>query len=219
MIVRNSYLYGRTAGLFAAVGISLSVLVHVTYTMLGVGLLLSRTPALFTVVKVVGACYLVWIGYKTFSARAEINATAEAPCTESRASRRRSLRTGFLTNALNPKTMLFVVSTYTQVVDGDTPLAQQVGYGLFMALAHLIWFGLAAGLFSPPPPSAAACSAARRPSTEPLAPSSWLSASPSSSPPPEPLGIGRAAPAVARSGRPQGGGIAGGGVPRVEPCR
>ncbi|RNF80181.1 LysE family translocator [Streptomyces botrytidirepellens] len=150
MIVRNSYLYGRTAGLFAAVGISLGVLVHVTYTMLGVGLLLSRTPALFTVVKIVGACYLVWIGYKTFSARAEINATAEAADTESRASRRRSLRTGFLTNALNPKTMLFVVSTYTQIVDSDTPLAQQVGYGLFMALAHLIWFGLAAGLFSAP---------------------------------------------------------------------
>ncbi|MEU1804705.1 LysE family transporter [Streptomyces sp. NPDC019937] len=150
MIVRNSYLYGRTAGLFAAVGISLGVLVHVTYTMLGVGLLLSRTPALFTVVKIVGACYLVWIGYKTFSARAEINTTAEAVGTESRASRRRSLRTGFLTNALNPKTMLFVVSTYTQVVDRDTPLAQQVGYGLFMSLAHLIWFGLAAGLFSAP---------------------------------------------------------------------
>ena len=150
MIVRNSYLYGRTAGLFAAVGISLGVLVHVTYTMLGVGLLLSRTPALFTVVKVVGACYLVWIGYKTFSARAEVNTTAEAVGTESRASRRRSLRTGFLTNALNPKTMLFVVSTYTQVVDRDTPLAQQVGYGLFMSLAHLIWFGLAAGLFSAP---------------------------------------------------------------------
>ncbi|MCP9958490.1 LysE family translocator [Streptomyces sudanensis] len=151
MIVRNSYLYGRTAGLFAAAGIGLGVLVHVAYTMLGVGLLLSGTPVLFTVVKIVGACYLVWIGYKTFSARAEAaDTTTEAADPEPRASRLQSLRTGFLTNALNPKTMLFVVSTYTQVVHRDTPLAQQAGYGLFMALTHLVWFGLAAGLFSAP---------------------------------------------------------------------
>ncbi|SDN21648.1 hypothetical protein SAMN04487981_104101 [Streptomyces sp. cf386] len=44
--------------------------------------------------------------------------------------------------------MLFVVSTYTQVVHHDTPLFQQIGYGVFMSLAHLVWFGLAAVLFS-----------------------------------------------------------------------
>lgn len=149
--VRNSYLHGRAAGLLTAVGISLGVLVHVAYTMLGVGLLLSGTPALFTVVKIVGACYLVWIGYRTFSARAEEidTATGDADA-EPRASRLQSLRTGFLTTALNPKTVLFVVSTYSQVVHRDTPLAQQAGYGFFMAFAHLVRFGLAAGLFSAP---------------------------------------------------------------------
>ena len=59
-----------------------------------------------------------------------------------------ALRTGFLTNALNPKTTLFVVSTFTQVVGPDTALWQQVGYGLFMSLAHLGWFGLVAMFFS-----------------------------------------------------------------------
>lgn len=44
--------------------------------------------------------------------------------------------------------MLFVLSTYTQVVSADTPVFQQVGYGLFMSLAHLVWFALAAVLFS-----------------------------------------------------------------------
>ncbi|WP_399081981.1 LysE family transporter [Streptomyces sp. BBFR2] len=150
MVVRNSVLHGRTAGLFAAAGISLGVLVHVTYTMLGVGLLLSRTPALFTIVKITGACYLVWVGYKTFSARTEIDIAADATGAGPRVPRLQSLRTGFLTNALNPKTMLFVVGTYTQVVHRGTPLAQQIGYGLFMSAAHLLWFGLAAGLFSVP---------------------------------------------------------------------
>ncbi|MGJ7417598.1 LysE family translocator [Streptomyces cinereoruber] len=145
MTVRNSYLYGRTAGVLAAVGIALGVLVHVTYTMLGVGLLVSRSPALFTAMKLVGAAYLVYIGYRTFVTKARVDvdlSDGEGP------SKAGALRTGFLTNALNPKTMLFVLSTYTQVVSADTPVPQQIGYGLFMSFAHLVWFALAALLFS-----------------------------------------------------------------------
>ncbi|MFF4872581.1 LysE family translocator [Streptomyces sp. NPDC090109] len=145
MTVRNSYLYGRTAGVLAAVGIALGVLVHVTYTMLGVGLLVSRSPALFTAMKLVGAAYLVYVGYRTFVTKARVDvdlSDGEGP------SKAGALRTGFLTNALNPKTMLFVLSTYTQVVSADTPVPQQIGYGLFMSFAHLVWFALAALLFS-----------------------------------------------------------------------
>ncbi|MGW9449999.1 LysE family translocator [Streptomyces sp. NPDC055632] len=145
MTVRNSYLYGRTAGVLAAVGIALGVLVHVTYTMLGVGLLVSRSPALFTAMKLIGAAYLVYIGYKTFVTKAKVDVDLSDGETLSKAG---ALRTGFLTNALNPKTMLFVLSTYTQVVSADTPVPQQIGYGLFMSLAHLVWFSLAALLFS-----------------------------------------------------------------------
>jgi threonine/homoserine/homoserine lactone efflux protein len=61
-----------------------------------------------------------------------------------------ALRTGFLTNALNPKTTLFVVSVYTQVVHPDTPLGIQIAYGLFMSLAHAVWFSLVAIFFSEP---------------------------------------------------------------------
>lgn len=145
MIVRNSYLYGRTAGVLAAVGISLGVLVHVTYTMLGVGLLMTRTPLLFTAMKLVGAAYLVYIGYRTFVTKAQVHIDLSS---DGGLSKSGALRTGFLTNALNPKTMLFVLSTYTQVVSADTPIVQQIGYGLFMSFAHLVWFALAALSFS-----------------------------------------------------------------------
>ncbi|MFE1905912.1 LysE family translocator [Streptomyces gardneri] len=145
MTVRNSYLYGRTAGVLAAVGIALGVLVHVTYTMLGVGLLVSRSPMLFTAMKLIGAAYLVYIGYRTFVTKTQVDIDLSGDGGLSKAG---ALRTGFLTNALNPKTMLFVLSTYTQVVSADTPVFQQVGYGLFMSFAHLVWFALAALLFS-----------------------------------------------------------------------
>lgn len=145
MIVRNSYLHGRRTGLLGALGVAAGVLVHVTYTMLGVGLLIASSTFLFTVVKLVGAAYLVYIGVRTFRTRGEVtvdlgNKTELTPFA--------ALRTGFLTNVLNPKTTLFVVSTFAQVVSPGTPALQQVGYGLFMSLAHLLWFGVVAVFFS-----------------------------------------------------------------------
>ncbi|MEV7545575.1 LysE family transporter [Streptomyces sp. NPDC089915] len=145
MVVRNSYLYGRSTGLFAAAGVAAGVLVHVSYTMLGVGLLIASSTALFTAIKLAGAGYLVWIGVRTFRARAELTVDLES---KPELTRLGALRSGFLTNVLNPKTTLFVVSTFTQVVDRQTPAWQQAGYGLFMSGAHLVWFGAVALFFS-----------------------------------------------------------------------
>lgn len=145
MVVRNSYLHGRRTGLLAATGVAAGVLVHVTYTMLGVGLLIASSTFLFTVIKLVGAAYLVYIGVRTFRTRGEVEVDLE---TKSDLTPLQALRSGFLTNVLNPKTTLFVVSTFAQVVSPGTPVVQQVGYGLFMALAHLLWFGVVAVFFS-----------------------------------------------------------------------
>ncbi|MER6187459.1 LysE family transporter [Streptomyces sp. NPDC001652] len=145
MVVRNSYLHGRRTGLLAALGVAAGVLVHVTYTMLGVGLLIASSTFLFTVIKLVGAAYLVYIGVRTFRTRGDVQVDLE---TTSDLTPLKALRSGFLTNVLNPKTTLFVVSTFAQVVSPGTPVHQQVGYGLFMSLAHLLWFGVVAVFFS-----------------------------------------------------------------------
>ncbi|HAT30680.1 MAG TPA: lysine transporter LysE [Janthinobacterium sp.] len=145
MVTRNSYLYGRNPGLLAALGIALGVQVHVFYTMFGIGLIIAHSPALFSAIKVAGALYLIYIGWKTFNnkARLAIDLHSGSPISPFK-----MLSNGFLTNALNPKTTLFVVSTYTQVLRPDTPLAIQFGYGLFMSAAHFVWFGMVATFFS-----------------------------------------------------------------------
>jgi RhtB (resistance to homoserine/threonine) family protein len=145
MVTRNSYLHGRNAGLFAALGIAFGVQVHVFYTMFGIGLIIANSPSLFSVIKIAGALYLIVIGWKTFRNQAKlvIDLQVEAPV-----SRFQVLLNGFLTNALNPKTTLFFISTYTQVVQAGTPLTIQFGYGLFMSAIHFIWFALVALLFS-----------------------------------------------------------------------
>ncbi len=145
MVTRNSYLYGRNSGLFAAFGIALGVQVHVFYTMFGIGLIIAHSPSLFTFIKVVGALYLIVIGWKTFVNRSKLTIDLRP---QSLVSPMKLLGNGFFTNALNPKTTLFVVSTYTQVVQPTTPLTIQFGYGLFMSATHFFWFALVAIFFS-----------------------------------------------------------------------
>lgn len=145
MVTRNSYLHGRRAGLLAALGIALGVQVHVFYTMFGVGLIIAGSPVLFTAIKFVGAVYLIVIGWQTWSNRTGLVIDLQDGA---RVPRHQMLLNGLLTNALNPKTTLFVISTYTQVVQPGTPLGVQFGYGLCMSAIHLAWFALVATFFS-----------------------------------------------------------------------
>lgn len=62
MVSRNSLSLSRRAGILTALGIGLGVLVHVSYTLLGIGVLISESPGLFNILKLIGATYLVWLG-------------------------------------------------------------------------------------------------------------------------------------------------------------
>ena len=145
MVTRNSLLLSRRAGVGTALGIALGVLVHVTYTLVGVGLLIQQSTVLFQALKLVGAAYLIYLGVKMLRTQAS---TPQADHAAAALSDAAALRTGFLTNVLNPKTTVFIVSLFMQVVQPDTPLAVQIGYGAFIALAHAAWFSLVALCFS-----------------------------------------------------------------------
>ena len=117
MVSRNSMFLSRRAGLLTALGISLGVLVHVTYSMLGIGLLISQSIVLFNLVKFAGAAYLIWLGIGMLRSR---KLDPQKVVTAPQLSDWQALRVGFLTNALNPKTTLFVVALFTQVISPDT---------------------------------------------------------------------------------------------------
>lgn len=145
MVTRNSLLLSRRAGVWTAWGIGLGVWVHVGYTLLGVGLVIQQSLWLFNAIKWAGAAYLIYLGVKMLRSKPSDAAadTAAVPLSDGAA-----LRMGFWTNALNPKTTVFIVSLFLQVVRPDTPWAMQLGYGAFIAVAHMAWFSLVALCFS-----------------------------------------------------------------------
>lgn len=118
---------------------------HVTYTILGVGILMAQSIWLFNALKMIGAAYLIWLGLKMLRVKPQGDVTAT---TEVALSDLSALRVDFLTNVLNPKTTVFVVSLFMQVVQPATPLPVQIGYGAFISGAHIAWFALVALFFS-----------------------------------------------------------------------
>lgn len=145
MVSRNGLLLSRRAGVFTALGIGMGVLVHVGYTLLGLGWVLQQSLWLFTALKLAGAAYLVYLGINMLRATpAREHAEAPAPVLSDLA----ALRTGFLTNGLNPKTAIFIVSLFMGVVRSETGVAVQMAYGAFIAGAHVAWFSLVALCFS-----------------------------------------------------------------------
>ena len=144
MVTRNSLMLSRRAGVFTALGIGLGVLVHVSYTLVGVGLLIQQSLWLFNTIKLAGAAYLVYLGVRMLLAKPGAVASGAAVSI----SDAMALRTGLLTNALNPKTTIFIVSLFMQVVRPDTSVAMQIGYGAFISAAHVAWFALVALCFS-----------------------------------------------------------------------
>ncbi|MBO2559942.1 LysE family translocator [Shewanella algae] len=145
MVSRNSMVLGRRAGLMTSAGISLGVWVHVLYSIAGIGLLISQSLWLFSLIKFAGAAYLIYLGITMLRSKA---VEASELQTQEVISDWAALKSGFLTNALNPKTTLFVVALFTQVIDPQTSTLTQIGYGAFMSAAHLVWFSLVALLFS-----------------------------------------------------------------------
>ncbi len=145
MVTRNSLLLSRRAGMLTALGIGFGVLLHVSYTLVGVGLLIQQSLWLFNAIKLAGAAYLIYFGAKMLRAKPS-DPRADRPVAA--LSDAAALRMGFLTNALNPKTTVFIVSLFMQVVHPGTSLEVQCGYGAFIVVAHVVWFGLVTLCFS-----------------------------------------------------------------------
>ena len=154
MVVRQSLSHGRRAAFWTSIGIGTAILVHVTYALLGIGILLRASHLWFSVMKYVCAAYLAWIGLKGVLSRprsglAGAPAGAEAELSgPALPSDRAAWTTGFLTNVFNPKATLFFVALFAAVIDPATPKLILVGYGLWMSAGTMAWFLMVSAFFT-----------------------------------------------------------------------
>lgn len=148
VVVRESVAHGRKAGTYTAIGVGTAIFLHVGYSLLGIGLIVSQSIVLFNALKWAAAAYLIYIGFKALRARPASASDAPVKVAGSERTARGSFTSGFITNGLNPKATLFFLSLFTVVINPHTPLAVQAGYGVYLAVATGLWFCMVARLFS-----------------------------------------------------------------------
>jgi threonine/homoserine/homoserine lactone efflux protein len=106
---------GRRAGLMASLGLHLGGYVHVVAAAAGLALLFHAVPPLFTVMKLAGAAYLLWLGLSLFRDRGSAKRPELAPLSAERA-----FAQSIVVEVLNPKTAIFFLAFLPQFVDAST---------------------------------------------------------------------------------------------------
>ncbi len=146
-VVLGSAARGRRAGLLSAAGVLSGLLVHLTAAAVGVSALLLASAEAFTVVKLAGAAYLVFLGLRALQAawrrrRAPADAGPAEWHEESAPSGSAAWRRAFATNVLNPKAALFFVAVLPQFVDPSLPtLPQILLLGTVDIVLGALWYG------------------------------------------------------------------------------
>lgn len=151
MVLRQSISYGRRTALITSLGIASAILVHGTYTIFGIGLVISQSILLFNLLKFAGAAYLLWLGIQALRAPAPTPmAAAEHSAPKQDITAFTAWRQGFLTNLLNPKAVLFFVALFTSIVSVGTSAPVRGIYVLSMSVMLFAWFALVSMFFTMP---------------------------------------------------------------------
>ncbi|EEY44044.1 LysE family translocator [Vibrio mimicus] len=151
LVIRNTSRAGFADGCTTSLGICFGLFVHATFSAIGISAILAQSAELFQIVKMIGAAYLIWLGISSLRSLMKTGQGIEvASLSHSQFRLTRSLREGFLSNVLNPKTAVFYLAFLPQFINPEySPLAQS----LLMALIHfaiaMVWqCGLAGALSS-----------------------------------------------------------------------
>ena len=141
LVVSYALGQGWRTALPMAVGVALGDFTAMTLSMLGIGALLAASATVFTVLKIVGAVYLVYLGVKLFRAGGTLRAAPRADAAPSL----KMMAHAWLVTALNPKSITFFVAFLPQFLDRHGSFLNQmiVFEATFLALAFLNALGYA----------------------------------------------------------------------------
>jgi len=140
VVVRQALIYGRRNALITTLGTSTAFMIHVSYTVLGLGFIISQSLLLFNLVKWAGVVYLIYIGIRALMSQGADVAIATQTMGPTVQSARKAFALGFTVNALNPKAVFFFLAIFSTFVAPTTPAAIKFSYGLTMAVIAICWF-------------------------------------------------------------------------------
>ena len=143
-VLTQAALYGRAAGAATALGMTTGLFAHIAAVALGVAVIFKTSETAFTILKIVGAIYLLYLAWGAFRATAIHTGGQGRPF----AGHKALFRRGIIMNVTNPKVTLFFLALLPQVADpARGPVSLQIILlGLLVQLSTVIVFGSVAFL-------------------------------------------------------------------------
>lgn len=145
--VKNSIRYSRRSGIYTSLGIGLGLSIHLSYCAAGIGFIISKSIILFSIIKLLGAGYLIYIGISAILAKGTKPEITDVK-TGGDLTRLQAFRTGFFTNVLNPKVTLFILSLFTLVIGPAIPTYVILIISAIIILTAIAWFTIVSVFFT-----------------------------------------------------------------------
>ncbi len=138
LLIKNGICYSRRNAILTVVGITTGLLFHMSLAILGLAIVISSNEIIFTVLRYLGAFYLLFIGIQALREKAgEIEFESYTFLNVSAA---RAYLDGLFCNLLNVKATLFILSVFTQLIDPGLGLMQKFGYAfILLSECIVIW--------------------------------------------------------------------------------
>jgi len=150
LVFKNTSRCGGKDGVVTSLGICLGIFVHGTFSAVGISAILLQSAELFLAMKWVGAAYLIWLGIGGLKTAIKGHSGIAVDKAIVRSlSVRRSLKEGFLSNVLNPKTAVFYLAFLPQFIDPQySPFLQAMTMASIHFVIAMIWQSGLAGAVS-----------------------------------------------------------------------
>jgi RhtB (resistance to homoserine/threonine) family protein len=140
IVTKNSLSGSRRLGILTGLGIAFALLVHISYTSLGLAVIIHKSKALYLTIKIVGAAYLIYLGLQMIRGRKRASSSAKKEYNHRILTDKKAFVGGFLCNLLNPKASLFIMGLFTQVIQPNTSLGALLLVALEIMLITFFWF-------------------------------------------------------------------------------
>lgn len=138
-VLNKSLGQGRRSGVYASLGINTGVMVHTLFGALGLSVIIANSPMGFSIIKYVGALYILYMGVMSFRSKKNMLLVENDTPKESKI--KTSFWSGFVTNALNPKVALFFIAFFPQFINPGQMGSPYpfIVLGLTYAVLGIVW--------------------------------------------------------------------------------
>lgn len=141
-VLTQSLINGTKSGVATTAGLISGCIVHTTLLAFGISAIITASESLFYGIKVLGACYLLYLAYMVFKSDHSILLSDDAP----KRSYWMLFKTGVIMNLVNPKVMIFFLAFFPGFLwekDGNTVVQFYILGAVFMAVSFFVFSGIA----------------------------------------------------------------------------